>query len=50
MKQLGLNDSGFSKHPKKTRKAQFLVEMSHRGFLEGLGVRSCILPTGNNGG
>jgi transposase, IS5 family len=28
MKQLGLNDSGFVKHPKKTRKAQFLAEMN----------------------
>ena len=27
MKQLGLDDSGFVKHPKKTRKAQFLAEM-----------------------
>ena len=27
MKQLGLNDSGFVKHPKQTRKAQFLAEM-----------------------
>jgi IS5 family transposase len=27
MKQLGLNDPGFVKHPKKTRKAQFLDEM-----------------------
>jgi IS5 family transposase len=27
MKQLGLNDSGFVKQPKKTRKAQFLDEM-----------------------
>jgi transposase, IS5 family len=26
MKQLGLNDPGFVKHPKKTRKAQFLAE------------------------
>jgi transposase, IS5 family len=28
MKQLGLNDPGFVKHPKKTRKAQFLAEMN----------------------
>ena len=28
MKQLGLSDSGFMKHPKKTRKAQFLAEMN----------------------
>lgn len=28
MKQLGLDDSGFIKHPKKTRKAQFLDEMN----------------------
>jgi transposase, IS5 family len=28
MKQLGLNDSGFVKHRKKTRKAQFLAEMN----------------------
>ena len=27
MKQLGLDDGGFVKHPKKTRKAQFLAEM-----------------------
>lgn len=27
MKQLGLSDSGFAKHPKKTRKAAFLAEM-----------------------
>lgn len=27
MKQLGLSDSGFAKHPKKTRKAVFLGEM-----------------------
>jgi transposase, IS5 family len=27
MKQWGLNDSGFVKHPNKTRKAQFLAEM-----------------------
>jgi IS5 family transposase len=27
MKQLGLDDSGFMKYPKKTRKAQFLAEM-----------------------
>ena len=27
MKQLGLDDSGFVKQPKKTRKAQFLAEM-----------------------
>jgi transposase, IS5 family len=28
MKQLGLNDPGFVKHPKKTRKAPFLAEMN----------------------
>jgi transposase, IS5 family len=28
MKQLGLNDPGFMKHPKKTRKAEFLAEMN----------------------
>jgi IS5 family transposase len=28
MKQLGLDDSGFVKHPKKTRKGQFLAEMN----------------------
>jgi len=28
MKQLGLNDSGLIKHPKNTRKAQFLTEMN----------------------
>jgi transposase, IS5 family len=27
MKPLALNDSGFVKHPKETRKAQFLREM-----------------------
>ena len=27
MKQLGLDDAGFVKHPKRTRKAQFLAEM-----------------------
>lgn len=27
MKQLGLSDNGFAKHPKKTRKAEFLEEM-----------------------
>ena len=28
MKQLGLDDSSLVKHPKKTRKAQFLDEMN----------------------